>query len=161
MKTKETKKMVVATDQAVRKADQEKVRSRGQREASPDGMTKGERATAQSGKGMPRTPTAGNKAKKSAKTTSKAERPAARAKGNRQTAKRTSGLAAAAKVLAASKQPMTGREIVEAAFAKNYWRSGGKTLHATIYSAIIREIAAKGKTSRFKRVGRGKFALRD
>ena len=83
MKTKETKKVVAATAQAVRKADQEKVRSPKQREASPDGTTKGERATTQSGKGVPRTPTAGNKAKKSAKATSKAERPSARESRNR------------------------------------------------------------------------------
>ena len=56
---------------------------------------------------------------------------------------------------------MTCRQIVEVAREKGYWKSGGKTPHATIYSAIIREIAAKGKKSRFKRVGRGKFALCD
>ncbi len=161
MKTKETKKVDAATAQAVREAGKEKGRSPKQREASPDAITKGERATTESGKGVPRTPTAGTKAKKSAKATSKAERPAARAKGNRQPDKRISGLAAAAKVLAESKQPMACREIVEAAFEKGYWKSGGKTPHATIYSAIIRQIAAKGKKSRFKRVGRGKFALRD
>ncbi len=66
MKTKETKKVDAATAQAVRKTDQEKVRSPKQREASPDAITKGERVTAQSGKGVPRTPTAGTKAKKSA-----------------------------------------------------------------------------------------------
>ena len=56
-----------------------------------------------------------------------------------------SGLDAAAKVLEESGQPMTAKEMVEAAEAKGYWKSpGGKTPHATVYSAIIREIATKG-----------------
>ena len=124
-------------------------------------MTKSEPAIAQSAKDATKTTTAGAGTKKSAKTTSKAKRAATRAKGGPQKAKQPSGLDAAAKVLAESKQPMTCREIVEAAFEKKYWRSDGKTPHATIYSAIIRQIAAKGKDSRFKKVGRGKFAIRD
>ncbi len=73
--------------------------------------------------------------------------------------KRLSGLDAAAKVLAEAGQPMTAKEMVEAAEAKGYWKSpGGKTPHATVYSAIIREIAAKGSESRFRKTERGKFA---
>jgi hypothetical protein len=73
--------------------------------------------------------------------------------------KRASGLDAAAKVLEESGQPMTAKEMVEAAEAKGYWKSpGGKTPHATVYSAIIREIAAKGNDSRFVKTERGKFA---
>jgi hypothetical protein len=42
---------------------------------------------------------------------------------------------------------------------KGLWTSpGGKTPHATLYSAIIREIALKGKESRFVKSERGKFA---
>ena len=70
-----------------------------------------------------------------------------------------SGLDATAKVLEESGQPMTTKEMVEAAEAKGYWKSpGGKTPHATVYSAIIREIAAKGSDSRFRKTERGKFA---
>ncbi len=73
--------------------------------------------------------------------------------------KRMSGLDAAAKVLAETGQPMTAKEMVEAAEAKGYWMSpGGKTPHATVYAAIIREIAAKGAESRFRKSERGKFA---
>lgn len=72
--------------------------------------------------------------------------------------KRISGLDAAAKVLEESGQPMTAKEMIEAAEAKGYWKSpGGKTPHATVYSAIIREIAAKGSESRFCKTERGKF----
>ena len=72
--------------------------------------------------------------------------------------KRLSGLDAAAKVLAESGQPMTAKEMIEAAEAKGYWKSpGGKTPHATVYSAIIREIAAKGNEARFCKTERGKF----
>jgi len=43
--------------------------------------------------------------------------------------------------------------------SKGYWTSpGGKTPHATLYSAILREIVAKGKESRFKKTEAGKFA---
>ena len=74
--------------------------------------------------------------------------------------KRVSGLDAAAKVLRESGQPMTAKEMVEAAKAKGYWKSpGGKTPHATVYSAIIREIAKKGRASRFKKVDRGCFTV--
>ena len=74
-------------------------------------------------------------------------------------AKRVSGLDAAARVLEESGQPMTAKEMVEAAEAKGYWKSpGGKTPHATVYAAIIREIAAKGAAARFRKTERGKFA---
>jgi hypothetical protein len=72
--------------------------------------------------------------------------------------KRMSGLDAAAKVLEESGQPMTVKEMVEAAEAKGYWKSpGGKTPSATVYSAIIREISSKGDESRFRKAERGKF----
>ena len=73
--------------------------------------------------------------------------------------KRMSGLDAAAKVLAESGEPMTAKEMIEAAEAKGYWKSpGGKTPHATLYSAIIREIKAKGAEARFRKADRGRFA---
>ncbi len=73
--------------------------------------------------------------------------------------KRMSGLDAAAKVLQEAGQPMTAKEMVEAAESKGYWKSpGGKTPHATLYSAILREIGSKGAESRFRKTERGKFA---
>ena len=86
-------------------------------------------------------------------TKAKADKPAKKAAPS----KRPSGLDAAARVLAETGEPMSTKEIVEVAFAKKYWRSEGATPAATIYSAIIREIAAKGKESRFKKAERGKF----
>lgn len=42
---------------------------------------------------------------------------------------------------------------------KGYWTSpAGKTPDRTLYSAILREIAAAGKISHFKETGPGKFA---
>jgi len=71
---------------------------------------------------------------------------------------RMSGLDAAAKVLAESKEPLTAQDIVKAMEDKGYWKSpGGKTPHATIHSAIVREITEKGKESRFHKVDRGMF----
>jgi hypothetical protein len=75
--------------------------------------------------------------------------------------KRVSGLDAAAKVLQESGEPMTAKEMVEVAEAKGIWKSpGGKTPHATVYSAIIREIAKKGDASRFVKTERGKFTAK-
>ncbi len=83
---------------------------------------------------------------------------AKRAKGEKKP-KRVSGLDAAARVLEESGQPMTAKEMVEAVESKGYWKSpGGKTPHATVYSAIIREIATKGNEARFRKTERGKFA---
>jgi hypothetical protein len=74
--------------------------------------------------------------------------------------KKVSALDAAARVLGEAKEPMNCQEMIEAMAAKGYWKSpGGKTPHATLYSAILREIDKKGKESRFKKAERGKFAI--
>jgi hypothetical protein len=74
--------------------------------------------------------------------------------------KRLSALDAAAKVLTEAAQPMNCQEMIAAMAAKNYWTSpGGKTPHATLYSAIAREIDTKGTSSRFVKAERGKFTL--
>lgn len=73
--------------------------------------------------------------------------------------KRTSALDAAAKVLAEAGEPLNTKQMVEAMAEKGYWTSpGGKTPHATLYSAILREINGKGSESRFIKSERGKFA---
>ena len=90
----------------------------------------------------------------------KAKQPRAK-KAKADKPKRISGLDAAAKVLEESGEPMTVKEMVEAAEQKGYWKSpSGKTPHATVYSAIIREIAKKGDASRFVKTERGKFAAK-
>ena len=74
--------------------------------------------------------------------------------------KKLSALDAAAKVLGQKKKPMSAKELIEAMAAKGYWKSpGGKTPHATLYSAMLREINTKGKDSRFKKVERGTFSI--
>ncbi len=71
-----------------------------------------------------------------------------------------SQLDAAVKVLGDSKEPMNTKQIVEAMAAKALWTSpGGKTPAATLYSAIVREIKAKGADARFKKAGPGNFAM--
>jgi hypothetical protein len=72
--------------------------------------------------------------------------------------KAMSGLDAAAKVLEESGEPMGVKQIVETAESKGYWKSpGGKTPHATVYSAIIREIKTRGQDARFRKAERGRF----
>jgi hypothetical protein len=72
--------------------------------------------------------------------------------------KKVSAIDAAAQVLASSKEAMNCKEMIDAMAKKALWTSpGGKTPHATLYSAIIREIALKGKEARFVKTERGKF----
>lgn len=76
-----------------------------------------------------------------------------------QKAKKSSGLNAAAKVLAEASEPLSCKAIVERTFEAGYWQSEGKTPHATVYSAILREMQKKGDEARFRKVERGKFEL--
>jgi hypothetical protein len=69
------------------------------------------------------------------------------------------GLTAAAKVLQEAGQPLNCQEMVKRILEKGYWQTEGKTPAATLYSAIIREIKAKGDASRFRKTERGKFAI--
>lgn len=69
-------------------------------------------------------------------------------------------LDAAAKVLAEAGESLTTKTMIQAMATKGYWTSpGGKTPHATLYAAIIREIAKKGNESRFKKTDRGQFSV--
>ncbi|HUT56492.1 MAG TPA: winged helix-turn-helix domain-containing protein [Phycisphaerae bacterium] len=98
------------------------------------------------------------KAAKGAAPTSKAK-PKAPAKERKPRAGKPSGLDAAAKVLAEAGEPLNTKTMVEQMLAKKLWQTGGKTPAATIYAAIIREIAVKGSESRFRKTERGKFTL--
>ena len=101
--------------------------------------------------GKPAAPVKG-KATKPPKA-AKAPKPA-----NEHKPKRISALDAAAQVLAASEVPMRAKEMIAQMEAKGLWKSpGGKTPEATLYAAIIREIAAKGNAARFKKHERGVF----
>ena len=80
---------------------------------------------------------------------------------NREGKTSLSQLDAAAKVLGEATEPLTTKEMVEAMTTKGYWTSpGGKTPHATLYSAILRELQSKGETGRFIKTDRGHFKLR-
>ena len=140
-------------------------RLRGEHKGAPARATAPRRSAAQKGKAAdqaPPTPTAATGGKKDAKATTKAKggKAATRAKPREPGAKKTSGLDAAARVLAESDKPMGVKEIVEIAAQKGYWMSpGGKTPHATVYSAILRELQVKGDGARFRKVERGKFVF--
>ena len=75
-------------------------------------------------------------------------------------ANKLSALDAAAKVLEKESRPMSCQEMIQAMAEKGYWSSpGGKTPASTLYSAILRELQAKGKEARFAKIERGKFAF--
>lgn len=80
-------------------------------------------------------------AKKKSSKAASAKTKTTKAKGDR-----LSAIDAAAKLLAEVKKPMTTKEMVAAMEGKDYWKSpGGKTPHATLYSAILREILHRGR----------------
>jgi hypothetical protein len=77
------------------------------------------------------------------------------------TAKKLSALDAAVKVLGETGQAMSCQELIAAMAARGYWTSpNGKTPSGTLYSALLRELRAKGDQARFCKTGRGKFNLR-
>ncbi len=74
--------------------------------------------------------------------------------------KRLSTLDAAAEVLRKPGEPMNTKAMIAAMAEQGLWQSpGGKTPHATLYAAILREINAKGDAARFRKVDRGWFML--
>lgn len=72
--------------------------------------------------------------------------------------KKVSAIDAAAKVLRGSGEAMNSQEMIKAMSDRGLWSSPkGLTPHATLYSAILREISTKGNDSRFRKAERGKF----
>lgn len=93
-----------------------------------------------------KTPKASGGAKKKAPTSAKP--------------KRVSALDAAVQILAKATEPMKAKELIAAMAEQGLWSSpNGKTPHATLYAAMLREITAKGSKARFCKVDRGQFAV--
>ncbi len=86
-------------------------------------------------------------------------RPTKAAKDATPADKPMSGLDAAAKVLQDAGEPMRARELVNTMIERGLWKSAGRTPWATIYAAVIREIAAKGDAARFRKTDRGLFTF--
>ena len=67
---------------------------------------------------------------------------------------------AAVAVLEESGEALNTKQMIELAKQKGLWTPGeGKTPEQTLYSAIAREIKAKGEAARFKMVSKGHFKL--
>ena len=104
-----------------------------------------------------------------ARTTEAASEPTTRAKKrvakkNSETntggEKKLSCVKAALQVLESAGEPMNTQEMITAMVDQNLWESpGGKTPHATLYSAILRDLA-RGEESRFVKTERGRFTVR-
>ena len=76
-------------------------------------------------------------APKAPKTKDTKAAPAKKAKPKGVKPKNLSALDAAAQVLAASKEPLNAKQMIDAMAAKHLWSSpGGKTPHATLYTAV-------------------------
>ncbi|MFO0836900.1 MAG: HTH domain-containing protein [Phycisphaerae bacterium] len=100
---------------------------------------------------------------KNERASAKAERTPESAKAERKAAtdakpKRVSALDAAAQVLKSGGKSMRSTEMIAAMAEQGLWTSpNGKTPHATLYAAILREISAKGGEARFRKTDRGQF----
>ena len=142
----EAKASVDANLKAIAAADQENATKRDERAASTDGMTPSERAMSES--------SAPAKAAAKRRKQDGGKDPVAKiaAKADR----KPSGLDLAAKVLADAGEPLAAKAIAERAIAAG-WQTSGKTPQATLYAAMLREIAKKGDTARFRKVDRGLF----
>jgi len=98
------------------------------------------------------------KPKRTAKKTASAKKGTAKKPATKKSDKKLSALDAAAKVLKSAKEPLNTQQLIEQMAAKKYWTSpGGKTPHATLHAALMREIRDKGQEARFQKVDRGLF----
>ena len=93
----------------------------------------------------------------------KAKKNATRAERGGDGGKRVSALDAAATVLKKAGKPMRSRELITAMSEQGLWKSpAGKTPHATLYAAILREIqkaVETGRVTRFRKSDRGLFTF--
>jgi hypothetical protein len=97
--------------------------------------------------------------KKEGKTRTKPAVKASKSAGRK--ASKLSALDAAAQVLGEEGRSMNCKELIETMATKGYWKSpAGKTPASTLYAALLKEVTTKGKESRFAKVDRGQFALR-
>jgi hypothetical protein len=88
------------------------------------------------------------------------KKPKSKKAGGEKKPKRVSALDAAAQVLAKAGKPMRSQELIATMAEQGLWKSpAGKTPHATLYAAMLREIGAKGDAARFRKVDRGLFAF--
>ena len=108
-------------------------------------------------KSKSKAPKHGSKSKKASKPaeaeTAGAEKPKAEVSG------KLSCLDAAVEMLKAKGESMRCKDMITAMAEQKLWTSNAPTPHATLYSAILREITTKGNQSRFKKTDRGHFTL--
>jgi hypothetical protein len=121
----------------------------------PPALAKAAKAAA---KETPTSPQGAKPAGLAAKDT-KGQKATPKAKTGGPRAKKMGCLDAAVKVFGGAGKPMHCQDIVKEALAKGLWQTKGKTPAATLYAAIIREIATKGKDARFRKTDRGQFEL--
>ncbi|MBW7905485.1 MAG: winged helix-turn-helix domain-containing protein [Phycisphaerae bacterium] len=129
------------------------------RETTSDGAERAEETT------MSKKSASNKKSKtpKAAKVAKATKKSAGKPKAERKPAgdakpKRVSALDAAAEVLRKAGKPMRSQEMISAMAEQGLWSSpNGKTPHATLYAAILREIGAKGGEARFRKTDRGQF----
>ncbi len=102
--------------------------------------------------------TKSKKAKAAGKAATK--KPKSKKRGGERKPKRVNALDAAAQVLAKAEKPMRAQELIAAMAEQGLWSSpAGKTPHATLYAAMMRESRDKGTASRFRKVDRGLFEI--
>ncbi len=132
-------------------------------ETTNDGAESAEKETTMSKKNASKKTTKTPKPAKATKAATATKKPTAKPKAERKPAgdtkpKRVSALDAAAEVLRKAGKPMRSQEMITAMAEQGLWSSpNGKTPHATLYAAILREINDKGGEARFRKSDRGLF----
>jgi hypothetical protein len=110
-------------------------------------------------KGQAKDATGANVAETGAKPGAKAKRERKAKAGGKESTRGPSGLDVAAQMLKDAGTPLKCKDMVQQMLDKGLWQTKGATPSATIYAAMIREIAEKGKEARFTKTGRGEFAF--
>ena len=57
------------------------------------------------------------------------------------------------------REPLAAKTIAERVIAAG-WQTSGKTPHATLYAAMMREIQSNGTDARFVKLERGRFTAK-
>jgi hypothetical protein len=155
----EIERVAMANEEKVKVVGKNVEAAKAKTGGKPKGKAKGKAKAKTPAKSEPKTPAAPEAAPAAPAAEPKAEAP--KKVGRQKKAegeKKLSALDAAAKLLAETGEAMNTQEMIKRLAERGWWKSAnGLTPHATLYSAILRELNAKGAETRFRKTEKGKF----
>jgi len=150
--TKTTTKGKTAAKPAKSGATKTKAKAPAKAKTKPAGAQEAAPATTAAPTNVERATSDAKALAKPAKTSKAKAKPGAKPKA-------MSCLDAAVSVLKGNNAPMRCKDMVAVMAGKGLWSTTAPTPHATLYSAILREITHKGSKARFVKTERGHFEL--